>query len=94
MDCSPSKFDLVDESCWKWFCQQWSKGAPVSGVLLQEKARSIFAKLYPDADSDSFKASTGWLTKFNDRHGIKNIQLRGEILSSLTLLLSTHSVST
>ena len=72
------KFDLVDESCWKWFCQQRSKGAPVSGVLLQEKARSFFGKLFPDADSYSFKASMGWLTKFN---GIKNVQLRGEILS-------------
>ena len=36
------KFDLVDEACWKWFCQQCSKGAPVSGMLLQEKAYSFF----------------------------------------------------
>ena len=35
-------FDLVDESCWTWFCQQRSKGAPVSGVLLQEKNQVIF----------------------------------------------------
>ena len=76
------KFHLVDEACWKWFCQQRSKGAPVSGVLLQEKARSFFSKLYPNADPDSFKGSTGWLTRFNIRHGIKNVQLRGEILSS------------
>ena len=33
-----AKFDLVDEACWKWFFQQRSKGAPVSGMLLQEKA--------------------------------------------------------
>lgn len=78
----PPKFHLVDEACWKWFSQQRSKGAPVSGVLLQEKARSFFPKLYPDEDPDCFKASTGWLTKFNTRHGIKNVQLRGEILSS------------
>ena len=32
-----AKYDLVDEACWKLFCQQRSKGAPVSGVLLQEK---------------------------------------------------------
>ena len=76
------KYDLVDEACWKWFCQQRSKGAPVSGVLLQEKARNFFPKLYPDADSQSFKGSTGWLTRFNQRHGIKNVKLRGEILSS------------
>ena len=76
------KFHLVDEACWKWFYQQRSKGAPVSGVLLQEKARSFFAKLHLDADSQSFKGSTRWLTKFNKRHGIKSVQLRGEILSS------------
>ena len=33
------KFDLVDVACWQWFCQQRAKGAPVSGVFLQEKAR-------------------------------------------------------
>ena len=69
------KFHLVDEASWKWFCQQRSKGAPVSGVLLQEKARSFFSKLYPNANPDSFKGSTGWLTRFNIRHGIKNVQL-------------------
>ena len=26
------------------------KGAPVSGVLIQEKALAFFVKLYPDAD--------------------------------------------
>ena len=51
-------------------------------MLLQEKACSFFAKLHPDADSQSFKSSTGWLTKFNKHHGIKSVQLRGEILSS------------
>ena len=56
------KYDFVDEACWKWFCQQRSKGAPVYGVLLQEKARNFFPKLYPDADSQSFKGSMGWLT--------------------------------
>ena len=64
------KFEFVDSACWKWFCQQRAKGAPVSGVLLQEKARVFFPKLYPDADSDTFKGSTGWLRKFNLRHGI------------------------
>ena len=68
-----AKFDLVDEACWKWFCQQRSRGAPVSGVLLQEKARSFFVKLYPNADPESFKGSTEWLTKFNQRHEIKNV---------------------
>ena len=51
-----AKYDLVDDACWKWFSQQRSKGAPVSGPLMQEKALSFFQKLYPDADPESFKA--------------------------------------
>ncbi len=47
----PPKFDLVDEACWRWFSQQRSKGAPVSGVLLQEKARSFFSKLFDGLNS-------------------------------------------
>ena len=64
------------------FVNSVAKGAPVSGVLLQEKARVFFAKLYPDTDPDSFKGSTGWLRKFNLHHGIKNTALQGEILSA------------
>ncbi len=41
-----------------------------------------FSKLYPDNEPEYFKKSTGWLTRFNQWHGIKNVQLRGEILSS------------
>ena len=77
-----AKFDLVDEACWKWFCQQRSKGAPVSCVLLRIKARLFYTKLYPDADPEGFKDSMGWLSKFSQHHGIKSIQLQGEILSA------------
>ena len=35
--CDP-KFELIDSACWQRFCQQPSKGAPVSGVLFQEKS--------------------------------------------------------
>ena len=57
-------------------------GAPISGPLIMEKARSFFTKLYPEADAENFKASNGWLTRFKARHGIRNVQLRGEILSA------------
>ena len=46
-----AKFDLVDYACWKWFSQQQSKGALVSGPKMQEKALYFFKNLYPDADS-------------------------------------------
>lgn len=57
------------------------QGAPISGPLVMEKARSFFTKLYPGVDAESSKASNGWLTRFKARHGIRNIQLRGKILS-------------
>ena len=37
----------------------------ISGVLIQERARSFFSKLYPDTDSECFKGSTELLTKFS-----------------------------
>ena len=36
------KYNLVDSACWKWFSQPCAKGAPVSGVILKEKARVFF----------------------------------------------------
>ena len=78
------RFELLDQAAWTWFSQQRSSGAPVTGVLLQEKARLLFPQLYPDADPNAFKASSGWLQKFNKRHGIKDSALRGEILSADT----------
>ena len=51
----------------------------MSGVLIQEKVHS-FSIGFKDADPESFKACTGWLTQFNTRYGIKNVQLQGEIL--------------
>ena len=84
------KFDLVDEACWKWFCQQRSKGAPVSGVLLQKKARSFFSKLYPDADPQSFKGSTGGYQ--SSTHAMESRTFNYEEKSCpLTCLLSTLS---
>ena len=56
------------------------------GRLCQEsccKKRPVCSsRNYPDCDPEAFKASTGWLRKFNLRHGIKNTTLRGEILSA------------
>ena len=75
------KYELIDSAHWQWFCQQRTKGAPVSGVLFQEKAHVCFVKFYSDADPETFKG-TGWFRKFNLRHGIRNTALRSEILSA------------
>ena len=75
-------FEKLDKAVYTWFIQQRSKGAPVSGPLLQEKALQMFKILYPDKDADSFKGSSGWLHKFSCRHGVRGISLQEESLSA------------
>ena len=75
-------FEKLDQACHVWFLQQRSKGAPVSGPVLKEKALQLSALLYPDLNVDSFKASSGWLHKFCLRHGIKSKSLHKEPLSA------------
>lgn len=68
-------FDKLDKACYMWFMQQRSKGAPVSGPVLQEKALQLFPDLYPD-NAESFKASSGWFHKFCCRHGMRGKENR------------------
>lgn len=44
----------VDQGMPWWFMQQRSKGAPISGPILQEKALQFFPQFYPDAEKDAF----------------------------------------
>ena len=52
------QFDNLDQACYLWFQEQRSKGAPVSGPVLQEKALQLFSSLHPDKGERSFKASS------------------------------------
>ena len=52
-----------------WFTQKRIDGVPVSGPLLCEKANLFHKKLNP-GDQMSFKASSGWLWRFCNRHGM------------------------
>ncbi len=74
-----ANFEKIDQACHLWFLQQRSKGAPISGPLLREKALLLFPQLYPEKAADSFKASGGWLQKFCSRHEIRAMSLQGEI---------------
>ncbi|KAI6661871.1 Jerky protein homolog-like [Oopsacas minuta] len=75
-------FPELDTACHIWFLQQRSKGAPISGPLLQEKSLQLFPKIYPQSDLGEFCASSGWLQKFCHRHGIRSATLQGEALSA------------
>ena len=65
-----------------WFIQQRSTGTPISGPLLQEKAKHFSTQLNTETADREFKASTGWLEKFKTRHGIRNLSIQGEKLSA------------
>ncbi len=77
-----AQFEDLEKACYLWFIQQRSKGAPVSGPLVQEKALQLFSGVYPDRDPESFKGSSGWFHKFCCRHGIRSISMQGESLSA------------
>jgi hypothetical protein len=66
----------LDEQVYEWFVQQRSKKIPISGPILQEKARQIAESLGDNLGS--FKASNGWLEKFRTRHNISFRVINGE----------------
>uniref|UniRef100_F7ASD9 Tigger transposable element derived 7 n=2 Tax=Monodelphis domestica TaxID=13616 RepID=F7ASD9_MONDO len=64
-----------------WYQQKRSAGVPVRGVELQAAAER-FAQCFGRTD---FKASTGWLFRFRNRHAIGNRKVCGEqILNSVS----------
>ena len=87
--------NALDKALYLWFVQQRSLGAPVSGPILCEKALQLNAKIHTQEDRTSssaadnnFKASKGWLWRFCNRHGMKQLAIQGESLSSDTSAVS------
>ncbi len=58
---------LIDEETYSWFVAQRAKSLPISGPILQERARPIAAEF---GGNVVFKASNGWFEKFKSRHNI------------------------
>ena len=71
----------LDKVLYTWFVQERNRGTPLSGPILKEKALWVHAQL--NADEKAFTASDGWLTKFKQRHGVRQLAVQGEILSSV-----------
>lgn len=64
----------LDKSVFEWFSRKRALNLPVSGPLLQEKARDLAEKL----GITDFKASNGWLEKFKSCHNISFQTICGE----------------
>lgn len=68
------KYDRVDKMTYNWLIQVLSKKLPVSGIMIQEKAKEFAEQL----NEKEFKASNGWLEKFKIRHSLTFANLCGE----------------
>lgn len=71
--------DKVNEALYLWFTHCRSKGVPLTGPILQEKALQFNKNLENDPE---FKASEGWLEKWKNRYGVRKLQISGEKLSA------------
>ena len=69
----------LEDAMYMWFTQRRSLGEPISGPLICEKALQFNEQLNGPKD---FKASSGWLKNFKSRHGIRELDIEGEKLSS------------
>lgn len=59
-------FDDVNSAVYEWFLAARRNHEPVTGVVLQTKAMEIARSL----KHSDFRASNGWLYKFQQRHNI------------------------
>ncbi|XP_054630194.1 tigger transposable element-derived protein 4-like isoform X2 [Dunckerocampus dactyliophorus] len=66
--------DELNAILYEWFKDSRARQLPVSGPLLQEKAKEIATQL----QLDEFKASNGWLDAFRRRHNIIFRKMNGE----------------
>lgn len=79
----------LEEAIFTWFLQQRSKGEPISGPIVCEKAIMLNELLKGNPE---FKATQGWLHRFKSRHGIRQLDLAGEKLSADVLAADNFKV--
>lgn len=69
-----SQTQNIDEAMYEWYQRARIKNIPVTGPMLQEKAKRASEEL---GDSE-FTASNGWLDRFKKRFNIKSNVISGE----------------
>jgi hypothetical protein len=69
-----STFAELDTALITWFQQARASNIPIDGTTLRDKAKIIAAQL----NIDDFSASSGWVSRFKDRHGLIFKKLVGE----------------
>ena len=69
-----STFAELETVLFAWYQQAQASNIPIAGTTLREKAKIIAAQL----NIDNFSASSGWVTRFKDRHGLVFKKLAGD----------------
>jgi hypothetical protein len=64
----------INELVWEWFTNARSKNIHISSPMDQSEALAVANSL----GNDHFKASTGWLDSFKERHNIVQNRICGE----------------
>lgn len=75
------KLDTLDEVLYKWFSAKRAEGKPITGPMIIEKAKFFHKELDLPAD-EILSFSKGWLHNFKVRHGIRKLDVSGEIKSA------------
>ncbi|GBN11944.1 Jerky [Araneus ventricosus] len=74
-----AKNDDQDRVMIEWVRQRRSEGVPLSGPLLMEQAKIFHRSMNLTTD---YSYTTGWLTKFKKRHGIRQLKICGDRVSA------------
>ncbi|GBO38310.1 Jerky [Araneus ventricosus] len=74
-----AKNDDHDRVMIEWVRQRRSEGVPLSGPLLMEQAKIFHRSMNLTTD---YSYTTGWLTKFKKRHGIRQLKICGDRASA------------
>ena len=75
------EYEKLDKELYIWFRQQRELNIPVSGILLQEKAKILFERLYSDS-TQTFTVCTDFQWRYSKRHGVKNLSIQGQQASA------------
>lgn len=74
--------EALDTALYLWFLKKRNEGVTPSGPIIAEKALFFNEKLNGEK---SFKASTGWLNNFKNRHGLRELKIEGDKLSAASI---------
>ncbi|XP_068226552.1 tigger transposable element-derived protein 1-like [Palaemon carinicauda] len=78
--------DEMEKLLTMWIEHQKQRRVPLSLMLIQEKARSLYedvkAKAGEEAAGESFVASHGWFNRLKNRANLHNVGITGEAASA------------